>query len=77
MITKIKLSDGTVENIGAALANITGADDLKAIEALSATGVLRRTGNNTWSLDTNLVKVITNRTKPSNMNVNDLWYEIL
>ena len=36
-----------------ALSNITGADDLKAIEALSGTnGFLKKTATNTWSLDT-------------------------
>ena len=36
-----------------ALSNITGADDLKAIEALSGTsGLLKKTAANTWSLDT-------------------------
>lgn len=36
-----------------ALSNITGADDLKAIEALSGTsGFLKKTAANTWSLDT-------------------------
>lgn len=37
-----------------ALSTITGADDLKAIEALSGTsGLLKKTAANTWSLDTN------------------------
>ena len=37
-----------------ALSDITGADDLKAIEALSGTkGLLKKTANNTWTLDTN------------------------
>ena len=37
-----------------ALANITGADDLKAIEALTGTsGLLKKTAANTWTLDTN------------------------
>lgn len=36
-----------------ALSNVTGADDLKAIEALTGTsGLLRKTAANTWSLDT-------------------------
>lgn len=35
-----------------ALSNVTGADDLKLIEALTGGGLLRRNGtNNTWSLD--------------------------
>lgn len=33
-----------------ALADISGADDLKAIEALTGTGSLHRTGSNTWVL---------------------------
>ena len=32
------------------LTNITGADDLRAIEVLSGTGILKRTGNNVWSI---------------------------
>ena len=37
-----------------ALSGVTGADDLKAIEALSGTsGFLKKTATNTWSLDTN------------------------
>jgi len=35
------------------LSEITGADDIKAIEALeSATGLLRKTATNKWTLDT-------------------------
>lgn len=38
-----------------ALANITDADDLKAIEALAGTsGLLRKTAANTWELDTSI-----------------------
>lgn len=41
-------------NASVALTNITGADDLKAIEALSGTsGFLKKTAANTWTLDTN------------------------
>ena len=37
-----------------ALSGVTGADDLKAIEALTGTsGILKKTGANTWALDTN------------------------
>ena len=37
-----------------ALANVTGADDLTAIEALDGTsGFLKKTAANTWTLDTN------------------------
>ena len=37
-----------------ALSGVTGADDLKAIEALSGTsGFLKKTAANTWTLDTN------------------------
>lgn len=37
-----------------ALSNVTGADDLKAIEALTGTsGFLKKTAANTWALDTN------------------------
>lgn len=36
------------------LSDITGADDLKAIEAISGTtGLLKKTAANTWTLDTN------------------------
>ena len=36
-----------------ALSNVSGADDLKAIEALAGTsGILKKTAANTWSLDT-------------------------
>ena len=36
-----------------ALSNVTGADDLKAIEALAGTkGLLKKTAENTWALDT-------------------------
>lgn len=50
--------DGTSKNLYApstyALSDITGADDLKAIEALTGTsGFLKKTAANTWSLDTN------------------------
>lgn len=34
-----------------ALSEITDASDVKAIEALTGTGILKRTGNNTWALD--------------------------
>ena len=34
-----------------ALSEITGAADVQAIEELSGTGILKRTGNNTWALD--------------------------
>lgn len=37
-----------------ALSNVTGADDLQAIEALTGTsGLLKKTAANTWTLDTN------------------------
>lgn len=50
-LTKSKISDFPTTW---ALSNITGANDLKAIEALSDTsGLLRKTAANTWSLDTN------------------------
>lgn len=49
-ITKSKISDFPTTW---ALSNITDADDLKAIEALSGTsGLLKKTGANTWTLDT-------------------------
>ena len=57
-ITKSKISDFPTTW---ALANITGADDLKAIEALSGTsGVLKKTAENTWALDTNLATYASN-----------------
>ena len=50
-ITKSKISDFPTTW---ALANITGADDLKAIEALVGTsGLLRKTAADEWELDTN------------------------
>ncbi len=47
-ITKSKISDFPTTW---ALADITGADDLKLIEALTGAGLLRRKANNTWELD--------------------------
>lgn len=46
---------GTAANASAVpLTGVTGADDLKAIEALSGTsGFLKKTAANTWTLDTN------------------------
>lgn len=34
------------------LSEISGTNDLQAIEALTGTGLLKRTGSNTWALDT-------------------------
>ena len=49
--TKSKISDFPTTW---ALSSVTGADDLKAIEALTGTsGFLKKTAANTWSLDTN------------------------
>jgi len=49
-LTKSKISDFPTTW---ALSNITDADDLKAIEALSGTsGLLKKTAANTWTLDT-------------------------
>ena len=49
-ITKSKISDFPTTW---ALSNVTGADDLKAIEALTGTsGILKKTAANTWSLTT-------------------------
>ena len=47
--------DGDIRSWSAThLSNITGADDLKAIEAISGTtGLLKKTAANTWTLDTN------------------------
>ena len=43
-----------VESANFTLSNLSGADDLKAIEALSGkSGLLKKTGANTWALDTN------------------------
>ena len=39
--------------LSAPLSGISGADDLKAIEALSGTGLLKKTAENTWTLDAN------------------------
>ena len=42
---------GTINSV--ALSKVTGADDLKAIEALTGTsGLLKKTAANTWTLDT-------------------------
>ena len=50
-LTKSKISDFPTTW---ALSSVTGADDLKAIEALTGTsGFLKKTAANTWSLDTN------------------------
>lgn len=43
-------SDATPPTGTIPLASITSADDLKAIEALTGTGSLHRTGSNTWAL---------------------------
>lgn len=49
-ITKSKISDFPTTW---ALANVTGADDLKAIEGLTGTsGILKKTAANTWALST-------------------------
>lgn len=57
-LTKSKISDFPTTW---ALANITGADDLKAIEALEGTsGVLKKTAANTWALDTNIATYASN-----------------
>lgn len=47
--------DGEIRSWSAThLSSITGADDLKAIEAISGTiGLLKKTAANTWTLDTN------------------------
>lgn len=52
-ISKIKMTDGTIEDIAVSLSNVKNADDLKAIEALTSTGFLKRTGDNTWAIDAN------------------------
>ena len=52
-ISKIKMTDGTIEDIAVSLSNVKNADDLKAIEALTSTGFLKRTGDNTWVIDAN------------------------
>lgn len=51
----IKLYSGASEYaLSAPLSGISGADDLKAIEAISGTtGLLKKTAANTWTLDTN------------------------
>lgn len=42
---------GTASNASVVpLTGVTGADDLRSIEALTGTGLLRRTGNETWDL---------------------------
>lgn len=43
----------TKTQVSTALADLTGADDLRAIEALDGTGLLRRIGTNSWQLDSN------------------------
>lgn len=49
-ISKIKMTDGTVENLAVSFSNVRNAEDLAAIEALTGTGFLCRTGDNAWSL---------------------------
>lgn len=55
--TKFSGDGSSLTNVAAssvALASVTGADDLKAIEALSGTsGFLKKTAADTWTLDTN------------------------
>lgn len=49
-----KISAGYADSAGSvALSGVSGADDLKAIEALTGTsGLLKKTAANTWTLDT-------------------------
>lgn len=49
-ISKIKMTDGTIEDIAVSFSNVRNAEDLTAIEALTGTGFLCRTGDNTWSI---------------------------
>jgi hypothetical protein len=46
--------DGKIRSWSAThLSSITGADNLKTIEGLSGTGLLKKTAANTWTLDAN------------------------
>lgn len=65
-ISKIKLTDGTVQQITVDLSNIKNADDLKAIEALTAVGFLKRTGDNTWTIDTTTYQTLISATNKLN-----------
>ena len=52
--TALTVTSKAVDITAIPLSIVTGADDLKAIEALSGTsGLLKKTAANTWSLDTN------------------------
>lgn len=53
------------------LSEISGTDDLRAIEALTGTsGLLRKTGTNTWSLDTTAYLPLTGGTMTGNIVMN-------
>lgn len=47
---KIKVTKGTITTT---LEALEGADNLRVIESLNGTGLLKKTGNNTWTFDTN------------------------
>ena len=52
-LKRSELSDWITSNKPTySLSEITNADDVKAIENLTGTGLLKRTGDNTWMLDT-------------------------
>lgn len=77
-IKKIEGQDGTEYDIGCALANVDNADDLKAIEAITGTGYLQRTANNTWTVgDLNVTQIITSSTAPATSQTGDYWFKVL
>ena len=55
VVSGLSYSNGTFTltktQVSTALADLTGADDLRAIEALTGTGLLKRIGDNRWELD--------------------------
>ena len=58
------------------LSEISGTDDIQAIEALTGTsGLLRKTGTNTWSLDTTAYLPLTGGTMTGNIVMN--WASIV
>ena len=46
------MADDPIIQLKPQLAGMSGVDDLKAIEALTGTGIAARTGTNTWALRT-------------------------
>lgn len=65
---------GTISSGTVPLARVSGADDLKAIEALTGTaGILKKTAANTWALDTSYVSIsnlLTDGTEIGKLTIN-------